>query len=309
MPLCYMPVIGLLWNLDLRANNMVHPRRAPRKAYTLVELIIVLLLLFVAAGAGTSLDLSDLVDAETYLKAEGVGLETDALIDELVKQSTAEPPDEFEAANRRLFRMQVISRELGRRKANEARTALGELANSQDYFVAKHAKSALEMLSGKEPPRTPLEVPDELQGLLPDDCKLSVSLPGDGRANLLGLAGAFRVEFSNAIPGIVEKIGNVEIQRVVVLSGDNTKPPGRVQLILVEGRFDQARIVEQLIGAGAESSQQNESLWVGTMDFPYHESPMRIALIDSRRAAIAMDATAFDADTLLKLATSLDSGE
>jgi len=287
---------------------MTSSRKHPSRGFTLIELLGALSVLFVAASAGTKLDLVDLVETQNYLEAKQVDTDSDALIRLIADVATDEDtpaPTPSRAEREQLFLLQVACRELGHRQEQEAVPAIRRLAEHPDYFVAKHAKEALVAIENGGASEAEVTLPDELKELLPKGAKVGLAFPGGLRENTQRVARALPSRVApQMISMAVSAVGNVEIGRVVVVYDTDGTPSGTFVVILVEGHFYQDAVVEMLGPLRLEPQISEEDEWVGIFRDSRRgvDGPVRVALAESRGIAISLLSDSIDEATLLKIA-------
>jgi HEAT repeat protein/pilin/secretion family protein with methylation motif len=280
------------------------------RGFTLVELLGVLSVLFIAASAGTQLDLVDLADTQDYLAVENVDTDSESLIRliaDVKTDSDAQPLAMGPVERKHFFLLQVACRELGYRQTKDAVPAIRRLAEHPDYFVAKHAKEALAAIESAGANDTEAVLPGELKELLPEGAKVAVAFPGGLRENTQRVASTLPARLG--LTTAVSAIGNVEVGRVAVLYDTDRTLSGTFVLILVDGHFYQNAVVELLGPIGVEPQISEGDEWVGTLQIrgsqeqmPGPGIPVRVALVEGRRAAISLLADSIDEATLLKIA-------
>ncbi len=284
------------------------------RGFTLIELLGALSVLFIAASAGTQLDLVDLADTQDYLAVENVDTDSESLIRLIADAKTdsdAQPLAMGPGERKHSFLLQVACRELGRRQEQDAVPAIRRLAEHPDYFVTKHAKEALAAIESAETTDAEVAIPDELKELLPEGAKVAVAFPGGLRENTQRVARTLPARLGLIMA--VSAIGNVEVSRVAVLYDTDRTLSGTFVLILVDGHFYQNAVVELLGRRGVEPQIPEEDEWVGTLHLggarehmPGPGIPVRVALVEGRRAAISLLSDSIDEATLLKIAKAFE---
>ncbi len=218
-------------------------------------------------------------------------------------------PDARKADREQRFLLQIICRELGRRREQTAVPALSQLAKNPDYFISKHANEALALIDGSVRLESQAEIPKEIVELLPKGTKVGIALPGSIRENMHWMATAMPPETHlKLVSTVVSAIGNVEISRATVLCDTQPDTKDSVNLILVEGRFHQSDMVELLGQLGAEQKISTANEWVGVIKHSMFAVPLTVAMVEGRVVAISPKSDSIDDATLLKIAKALKVG-
>lgn len=166
--------------------------------------------------------------------------------------------------------VQVACRELGRQGTKQAVPALRRLAESDDYFIAKHARKALEEVeSGGRGEQDVGELSAELRAILPEGWEVEVlvdarSFREEPTGQLRGIAA--KTGAAQRLIEVVEKVnrtvGNVELRNFRVMRVGRRN--AQTWHLVFWGRFDQAALGDWLKSHGMEQDVASEGLWAGT---------------------------------------------
>jgi hypothetical protein len=202
-------------------------------------------------------------------------------------------PSARESWRERKLLLQVACRVLGRSGVEEARPALRQLAESNDYFLAKHARKALEELE-EGPAPEPTGLSDEVRAILPEDSFLLVdsqSLRADPTRELQRILdeAAGPNPLNEAILELNRAVGNVEVRefRVVWLAGQHNVD--YVVHLVIWGRFHQAAVRDWLLSQGAHEEVSSDGLWAGRITGEGGLPLLQIAMADGTTVACFAD--------------------
>jgi hypothetical protein len=246
------------------------------------------------------LDLIDLIDTGEFLKSQEIEQDAKTLLGVITEPKREEKPEDAKAARVHQFVVQAACRHLGKMQVQEAKPRLRELSQSKDYFIAKHARKALELLKGDAEAIDRHTIPADVQRLLPEKMHSVIAFPGISAANVKGLAQSLPIEL--LVLRFVEEIGNLEIDRLAAVGEDLPTSKNTVRLILFTGYFDQEALVQVVSNLGGKADESDDRHWVGEVTNPDLPFQLKIALVDGRCAALSLKVDAFDSVELLQLA-------